>query len=310
MQAGVDTAPVPATVRAMRRWVAIRHLPMLLRFRRRMGYWPDAAWPRTHNERMLWRKIFDRNPDFVTLADKVAVKAVIAERCPQLRQAQIIWVGRDPGAVPEAVAAGPAMLKLNKGSGANLAVRNGAPVRAEVVRRMQRWLRQGRRREEWGYWPIEPKLLAEELLVLGGDGLPTDIKVHVCNGTLTHLWAVDKPSGASLTLDAEGREIDGWAAGYEEGLAWSERIGELGREAARLAPLLSADLDYVRVDFLVTAGGLLAGELTFYPAGGFDSWYNPDMAGRLEAAWDIRRSHFVRTGHGAYVEALREGWRP
>ena len=308
--AGVHGTAVPGAVVAMRRWVTVRHLPMLLRFRRRMGYWPDPAWPRSHNERMLWRRIFDRNPAFATLSDKLAAKAVIAERCPELRQARVLWVGTAAGAVPEAVLAGDAMLKLNKGSGTNLVVRGGVPGRAEVVRQMQRWLRRGRRREEWGYWPIVPKLLAEELLVLGGNGLPTDIKVHVCNGVLTHLWAVDKASGASITLDAAGQEIDGWAAGYEAALPWSERLGELGREAARLAPLLAMGLDYVRVDLLVTGEGLLAGELTFYPAAGFDSWYNPQMARRLEAAWDIRQSHYVRTGSGPYVEAVREGWRP
>lgn len=283
-----------------------RHLPMLLRFRRRMGYWADPAWPRTHNERMLWRKLFDHNPAFVVLSDKVAAKPYIAERCPGLPQARVLWVGSDPDAVP----AGDAMLKFNKGSGTNLAVRGGVPSREEAVRTMRGWMKRGRRREEWGYWAIEPKLLAEELLELGGNGLPTDIKVHMCNGVLTHMWVVDKPSGDSLTLDAEGREIDGWGTGYEAALAWSDQIGELGRTAARLAPQLAAGFDYVRVDFLVARGELYAGELTYYPAAGFDRWHNPDMAGRLEAAWDIRQSWFVRTGSGPYVEALREGWRP
>lgn len=294
----------------MRRWVALRHLPMLLRFRRRMGYWPDAAWPRTHNERMLWRKIFDHNPDFAVLSDKVAVKAVIAERCPQLPQARLLWMGSDPDAVPDAVLAGDAMLKFNKGSGTNLVVREGVPPREAVVRIMRGWIRRENRREEWGYWPIQPKLMAEELLRLGGGGLPTDIKVHVCNGVLTHLWVVDKHSGDSLTVNADGNEIDGWGAGYEAALPWSEEIGELGRAAARLAPVLAMGLDYVRVDFLVAGGALFAGELTFYPAAGFDRWYNGDMAGRLEAAWDIRQSWFVRTAAGPYAEALREAWRP
>jgi hypothetical protein len=163
-----------------------RHLPMMLRFFRRMGYWPDAAWPRTHNERMLWRKIFDHNPEFATLSDKVAAKAAIAVRCPQLPQARLLWIGTDPDAAPHDVLAGDAMLKFNKGSSTNLVIRGGVPSREVAVRAMRRWLRRGRRREEWGYWSIEPKLLAEELLDLGGDGLPTDIKVHVCNGVLTH----------------------------------------------------------------------------------------------------------------------------
>jgi len=307
---GVDRRAVPEAVLSMRLWVVTHHLPMLLRFRRRMGYWADPAWPRTHNERMLWRKIFDHNPDFVTLSDKVAAKAAIAARCPGLRQARTLWVGADASDLPTDLLAGDVMLKVNNGSGANIVVRGGLPPRVEVVRKLRRWLRRGHRREEWGYWQIEPKLLAEELLQLGGDGLPTDIKVHVCNGVITHLWVVDKHSGDSLSLDAEGHEIDGWGAGYEAALPWSTRIGELGRAAAWLAPQLAAGLDYVRVDFLVASGELFSGELTFYPAGGFDRWFNPDMAGRLEAAWDIRHSHFVRTGSGAYVEALRAGWRP
>jgi hypothetical protein len=294
----------------MRRWMTARHLPMMLRFLRRMGYWPDAAWPRTHNERMLWRKIFDHNPEFATLSDKVAAKAAIAERCPQLPQARLLWIGTDPDAAPHDVLAGDAMLKFNKGSSTNLVIRGGVPSREEAVRTMRGWLRRGRRREEWGYWSIEPKLLAEELLELGGDGLPTDIKVHVCNGVLTHMWVVDKSSGNSLTLDAGGRQIDGWGAGYEARLPWSETIGQLGRAAASLAPQLAAGLDYVRVDFLVAGGELYAGELTFYPAAGFDLWYNPEMAGRLEAAWDIRQSWFVKTGSGPYVEALRLSWQP
>jgi hypothetical protein len=299
---------VPDAVVAMRRWVAMRHLPMLLRFRRRMGYWPDAAWPRTHNERMLWRKIFDHDPMFVTLSDKLAAKVVIAERCPELPRPRVAWSGTDPAELPDMVLDGNFLLKANSGSGDNL-----NPVglsRDEVERRLRHWLRRRRRHEEWAYWPIVPQVLAEEMLALGGEGLPTDIKVHVCNGVLTHLWVVDKASGNSLTVDAEGREIDGWGAGYEAPLAWSEQIGELGRAAARLAPKLAMGLDYLRVDFLVAQGELYAGELTLYPAAGFDRWYNPDMAGRLEAAWDIRQSWFVRSGSGPYVAALREAWRP
>lgn len=294
----------------MRWWVACRHPLMLSRFRRRMGYWPDPAWPRTHNERVLWRKIFDRNPAFVTLTDKVAVKAVIAERCAELRQARLLWVGTGAAALPGELLAGGVMLKANNGCGANLAVRGGVPGREAVARRMRRWLTRGRRREEWAHWPIVPTVLAEELLELGGNGVPTDIKVHVCAGEVAHLWAVDKRSGASIMLDAGGRASGAVATGHKPALEWSERLGELAREAARLAPVLASGLDYVRVDFLVTAGGPAAGELTVYPASGFDRWSDRAVAGRLERLWDIRRSHFVQTDAGPYAAALRESWRP
>ncbi|RAZ88439.1 hypothetical protein DPM33_23190 [Mesorhizobium hawassense] len=43
-----------------------------------MGYAPNPAAPTRHDESMLWRKIGDHNPLFVTLTDKLAAKA-----CPQ-----------------------------------------------------------------------------------------------------------------------------------------------------------------------------------------------------------------------------------
>lgn len=305
--AGVAPTPV---INTMRRRVLARHLPMLLRFRRRMGYWPDPVWPRTHNERMLWRKIFDHNPEFVTLTDKLAAKAVVAERNPGLRQPRVLWSGADPATIPDTVLAGGAILKANNGSGSNQVVRDGAPERAVVERRIRAWLRRGRRREEWAYWRVSPQALAEELLPLGGKGLPTDIKVHVFAGLVAHAWAVDKRTGASVIVDNEGQPTDAMSISDTLRLAWSARIGELAREAIRLAPGLAGQLDYIRVDFLVTADGLWAGELTVYPAAGFDSWTRPLMAARVQDMWDIRNSHFVRTGSGPYVEALRADWRP
>jgi hypothetical protein len=301
-------APVPDAVKAMRGQVAVRHLPMLLRFRRRLGYWPDAAWPRTHNERMLWRKIFDHNPEFPALTDKLAVKAVIAERCPELPQARVAWAGTAPAELPDAVLAGGFLLKANNGSGDNL-LPVGLP-RDEVEQRLRRWVLPRRRREEWAYWSIVPQVLAEERLELGGGGLPTDIKVHVCGGQIGHLWATDKIGGASLVLDPAGQAVAATGIDNELPLAWSERLGELAREAARLAPVLAGGLDYVRVDFMVTAAGLVAGELTLYPAAGFDTWSDPAVAQRLETLWDIRQSWFLRVSTTAYAQALREAWKP
>ena len=291
------------------RWrVALRHLPMLLRFWRRMGYWPDAAWPRTHNERMLWRKIFDHNAEFVTLTDKVAAKALVAQRSPQLPRARVAWSGTDPAEVPDMVLTGNFLLKANNGSGDNL--RPLDLPRAEVERRLRHWLRRRRRREEWAYWSITPQVLAEELLTLGGPGLPTDIKVHVCSGVVAHLWAVDRPSGASILLGPDGLGLDATVPGTEVQLPWSERLGELAREAARLAPALAGGLDYIRVDFMVTERGLVSGELTVYPAAGFDTWTDPAVVRRLETLWDIRQSWFAQTSAGPYAEALRGEWTP
>ncbi|MCK5745690.1 MAG: hypothetical protein KAH44_05720, partial [Oricola sp.] len=65
-----------------------------------MAYLPNAAFPRTLNEKFLWRKIFDHSPLIGRLTDKLEAKAYFAEKCPSLAQAELIWTGEDSGDIP------------------------------------------------------------------------------------------------------------------------------------------------------------------------------------------------------------------
>ena len=40
----------------------VRHAFNTRRFRKRVGHWPNYVEPRTFNEKIQWRKLFDRNP--------------------------------------------------------------------------------------------------------------------------------------------------------------------------------------------------------------------------------------------------------
>lgn len=64
--------------------LTLRHPALVARFAMRLGYLPNPAAPSRYNELMLWRKIVDRNPLFVTLTDKLAAKAYIHAACPEL----------------------------------------------------------------------------------------------------------------------------------------------------------------------------------------------------------------------------------
>ncbi len=48
------------------------------------GRLPDIANPKHYTERMLWRKIVDRNPQFVLFSDKLATKDYVQRLCPDL----------------------------------------------------------------------------------------------------------------------------------------------------------------------------------------------------------------------------------
>jgi hypothetical protein len=129
----------------------LRHPRRMNRNRRHARHWPNVARPGTLMERMLWRKLFDRNPLFVTFADKLATKDWVAARCPGLAVPRTLWRGTDPAAIPDEVLRPGVVVKANHGSGFNLFLRDAAPSRAEVELLARRWLAAefGRSRGEW-----------------------------------------------------------------------------------------------------------------------------------------------------------------
>ena len=72
----------------------------------KLGYLPNPAAPESYHERVLWRKIFDRNPLFVTLTDKLAAKAHMSSACPELALPRTLWSGRDAIDIPLNLLAG------------------------------------------------------------------------------------------------------------------------------------------------------------------------------------------------------------
>ena len=140
----------------------------------------------------------------------------------------------------------------------------------------------------------------------GGVGVPSHQNPFVGGGGVCCIWANDAVQNIFVTLSPDGTPLPD--PDKQAILPWSERLAELVREAARLALPIAAEFDMVRVDFLVTQAGLLAGELTIYTAGGYEFWANPDIAAEIGAAWDLRDSWFLLRGHrgpiGVYARAL------
>jgi hypothetical protein len=308
---------IPARHRAIlaiaRLALTLGHPLLVLKFVRKMGYLPNPAAPARYNERMLWRKIVDRNPLFVTFSDKLATKDYLRHTCPDLPAPETLWVGDDPGDIPAGLLAGDAMVKTNHGCDMNIVVSGGKPDRAEIVRTARRWLVQhhGASHGEWAYRSVVPKVFVEELLPLSGGEIATEIKVQVCGGTVCHVRAEDKKALRSRLFDTQGNPLPGRDLDYpreDQALEVTPRLADYIRQAATLAPRIAGDLDYVRVDFLVTGARLYPGEITVYSAGGYAKWSNPAIVADIERTWRLDQSHYLRRRHKGvarlYADAL------
>lgn len=55
-------------------------LYLKLRFRFKMGCWPNLKYPKTFQEKINWLKLHDRNPGYTKMVDKYAVKEYVAKK--------------------------------------------------------------------------------------------------------------------------------------------------------------------------------------------------------------------------------------
>ena len=165
-------------------FVYIRHPRQIRTFHRLLGYWPNVCCPRTKNEKFLWRKIFDRNPMYRLVADKLMVRQFIKMRCPDLAMSDIVWIGASPEQIPDALLEPGVVIKTNNGSGRNIFVNAAQVNRAQINQQVTEWLTQpyGIPEGEWNYRDIRPYVLIERLVCAPGDPQFVDISCHVLMG--------------------------------------------------------------------------------------------------------------------------------
>lgn len=294
-----------------------RYEPYLAHFRAVVGYQPSILLPRRYHEKMLWRKLFDHNPLFVTFCDKLATKEFIASRLPSLRQPATLWSGANLNEIPRDLLDRRCMIKCNHGCAFNHLWLPGRSNFTGVKLLTDRWLATvyGVSNKEWGYTKVVPRVYAEEYIEAPhGDGL-LDIKIRCCDGepVLVRAYFIEGGKKVLGWFDAQGKRLalegnEPDEVAMPPDFQLPPVLGEI-LEASRV---LGQGLDYGRLDFLTDGRTVFGGEITVYPGAGLcraspenshgpDTYFNPH--------WDLRKSWFLSTTQhglaGLYVAALR-----
>lgn len=234
------------------------------------GRLPDLRRPTRFSEKIIRRKLIDRDRRLPARADKVAVKAFVAQALGADWVTPALWNGPTLPPRLERDWPLPFVLKSNNGSGTNVFVRTETERDWDVIEETCRnWL-SGSHADwagEWLYTQIEPRLLVESY-VGGLATLPLDYKFFVFRGRVEFIEVdTDRQSDHKRTFFDRQWNRQDFALGYaldQREIARPSSLPAMISAAERLAE----DLPFVRIDFYEIDGAPIFGEMTFYPDAG------------------------------------------
>jgi TupA-like ATPgrasp len=257
-------------------------------YRRVFGRFPNLLVPQRFTEKIVWRRLFDLNPLYAVLSDKIAVRDFVTARVGAQWLPPLLWTGDSPDEIPFDRLKSPFILKCNHGAALNVIALDPATIdREDTRRRLRSWLalNYGRVMREPAYAPIRPRLLAEHLMFETSGLPPIEHKIFVFNGRARIVW--------SIVVDAKRSRFDAvythdWRPLHWRGINPSfysplpppEKLDKF----IELAETIGAGFDHIRVDFYEWNKRPVVGELTLYSYAG-ETRFEPDDADFVLGSW-------------------------
>lgn len=235
------------------------------------GIYPNVLFPKTFNEKVQVRKIFDRRPFHTDWADKYAVRTYVARTIGPQVLPSLLHVTCDPDDIPFERLPETYVVKASHGSSWLRIVQDSNVVeKGELVAQCKAWLSRNAfyTDYEWQYNTIKPRILVEEFLDAGNGKAPNDYKFFVFDGSAQFIQVdIDRHTNHKRTIyDAHWNRTDCRLGNFDSAgnVARPEKLDLMIDYAQRL----SNNVDFVRVDLYEVRGKVYFGEMTSTPGGG------------------------------------------
>lgn len=231
--------------------------------------------PKLFTEKLQWIKLYDRNPFYTVLVDKVLVKEHVAKLLGEKYIIPTIGVWDNPDDIDFDTLPSQFVLKCNHNSGRGMCIcTDKSSIKPDRIRQV---LREGLKenyyitRREWPYKNVPRKVLAEKYMedesgflqdykVMCFHGEPKIIQVHKGRFSGTHTQDLYDIEWNILDFDQMG------CIKSSDSIARPACLNEM-LSASRV---LSSGIPHVRVDWYIINGQLFFGEMTFFDASGLE----------------------------------------
>lgn len=258
-----------------------------LRYRFNMGKHLNLKKPKTFSEKLQWLKLYDRNPEYTKLVDKILVKEHVAKIIGNENVIPLLGVWNKPEDINWDTLPDQFVLKTNH-SGGNTGVvicKDKATFDTKsAIRKMNESLKSDvyHNLREWPYKNVQRKVFAEKYIEPDQESkdLP-DYKFFCFNGEPKYCQVI---SGRDTITCIDFFDFNWNHQPFHEPKSYPFANVEPQKPKYYIqmwekARLLAQGKPFSRIDFYQVRELVLFGEITFYPTsgmGGFDpeEWDN------------------------------------
>lgn len=230
------------------------------------SYIPDLNNPKSFNEKILYMTLYDHNPLYTEISDKLQFKKYVAEKVGEKYVVPLLGVWNEPEEVDFEVLPRQFVLKSTRGGDSQkvVIVQDKDKIdKDELIRIMKPWKEPYNNEYYYNFnWPfknMEFKVFAEEYLPI--DELNYfDFKVHCFHGEPKYIHVVSLNPHEVTYYDLNWNKQDFWRC-YPP-VHYNIPKPDCLNEILDLSRKLAESFSYVRVDFYVMKDKLYLGELT------------------------------------------------
>ena len=251
-------------------------LYLKIKYRLTMGRKLDLNNPETFNQKLQWLKLYDRKPEYTQMVDKYEVRKYIKEIIGEEYLIPLLGVYDSFEEIDFDNLPDEFVLKPNHTSGNVFICKDKSKIDYKKLKKeVNRWLKREYYwlHREWPYKNVKPRIICEELIKTENGGFPYDYKFYCFNGEPDSVMVcIERESGNPkfYFFDNEWNLLRYNLAGINAPQGFTLPKPKKMDEMFMLAKKLSSGFPFIRVDFFCENEKIYFGELTFFPASGFD----------------------------------------
>ena len=239
------------------------------------GRWPRILFPKDYSDYIARDNYFGRHNKHAFLADKLEVRKYVEDLGLGNILVPLLGSWDDANKIDFDKLPNQFAIKCNHSCGMNVICFDKSQLDIDATRKqLNEWmLTKHLYRYEQHYKKIKPMILAEALIPNDENGqFPTDYKIHCANGKPVYIQCCiernSNSAGRRLIYDCNWNKLPYVLKDDHYTDTGIERPKDL-EKMLEIASILSRGLEYARIDLYETDKGVLFGEITLTPMGGW-----------------------------------------